>query len=662
MKKQLLSHLYLFGILFFGLTALYFPTLNAGPLVDDYPWLLQAKLHGPLFTGHGIFWRPAVSVFFKTEWIVFGLHTVGYHVVSIALCALTALAIAGTIFELTAHRTVSVVSALIFVCWPAHAEVIVPIDCQTDGLAVCFAAFAIWVFVCDWKSEPDAQSFWRLPLWIGLITAALISKESMVVLPLIMVLFAIMLSRSGHGRSRVRLIGCAAAMAALTVAYLYARSVSIGVPILGGAYASGTQHGVISGILNGFNSYHLNMNLLNTFAPLSNRLVRNPLPEDIVVNGLLMFGSGVLAWMFPRSQSNLSLPWYWAASSIFATLGLGLLSVFGSYPLDVAYEIFANPSASGALLGVVVISFVYARYKRWHPRIGTSSFWNCFAQICSTCLAVVIVARGGISNELFFAFLVSYSITTFLTRPNRMSSPEDIERSRSITVTFLLLAVSLVALIPALTIKEVDANLSVSRLSYFATAFSVPAIALILWTVIRKPAVRVIAAAACCLTLVISTIPIVKVWAHSGVLSKEFVEEVQHSHAPRLYVLVSPAVVTSATSLVLGGDRLTEVGNIYREGEIDVIPGYLIDGLTEGDKVRVTPVGPAKWRVEVEAGPCKYRSGRLSIVSCFPPNAGQNPYHENAVEGNSRTADISISGLSSQDEVDSVTPDGVVHL
>ena len=647
------------------LVALYWTTLDGGPLIDDFRLLDTAK-HGGWLANFpatspgvpGLFWRPMVSIFLKVEWSLFHLNFAGYRLVSAALCALTAASIYAVIQNLTQSRKAAIVAGLFFVLWPSHPETIVWIAGQTDGLATCLSWLALWAFLVNWQ-----KPLWLSVLWMAPLIAGLFAKESAIVMPLLLLSIALAL-KSNAPKARIGLFTLT--MLALTYGYLSLRGHMLHQSLLGGGYQSGSSHSLLQALLSGLLNYHLSLNLLNAYGPLSNRFFTGVLgwSADSLITILIVFGVGAVVRKLPRAHRRNPLERRLIPFAVAANLIFAIWAMFGLYPLAFLLSVAEIPMGLVAI--IVILALLAAIGVRNKAQIGTQV--RLFAANCAYVMVPVVAlaacvaheaALSRVPQETLYLYAATFWLLLYLTRPlkDKKDTP-----STSMPQTALVFALaSIVALIPILTIRQVDDNLALARLSYLATSFSVPALVLGISAIARRRRAKQLTLAAVGLLLLTAVVPVIQTWTHSVQLSNAYVEAIQGSKAQRIYVLVSPGIVPSATTVVLGGPFLDASGRLVRDDNPQVIPAFYADSFTGGDHIKVGHLTGATWRVTASAGPSKVRSGRLLLLPCYNPSA-PSPFQSSSTPGDVIGEDVEIKGIQPSDQVLAVTEEGVIQL
>ncbi len=649
---------------FLVLVVLYWTTLNGGPLIDDFRLLDTAK-HGGWLANFpattpvvGLFWRPMISILLKAEWSLFHLNFAGYRLVSAALCALTAVSIYAVINNLTQSRKAAVVAGLFFILWPSHPETVVWIAGQTDGLATCLSWLALWAFLINRQKPP-----WRSVLWLAPLIAALLAKESAVVMPFLILAIAITLPPSPSKGQKAGRVTLSASMLALTFGYLWSRSQMLHQSLLGGGYQTRTSRSLPQGVLSGLLNYHLSLNLLNAYAPLSNRFFTGVLgwaPESLVAI-LIVFGVGAVIRQLPRSPRRNPIERRLTPFALAANLLIALGAVFGPYPLAFLLSVAEIPM--GLLAIVILLALATALAYKNKAQIGAQARFiaanNATLKIPVVALAACVVHEAALSRvaqQTVYVYAASFWLILFLTRPLKTAVSSPIPKA-----ALVFAFASVVALIPILTIRQVDDNLALARLSYLATTFSVPALVLGITAVAHQKRVKQLTLAAVGLILLTALVPVVQTWTRSVRVSKAYVEALRQSKAQRIYVLASPGIVPSATTFVLGGPFLDASGKLVRDDNPQVIPAYYADSFTAGDHLQIDSIGDETWRVSAVAGKSKNRSGNLLLLPCFQ-NSPTSSFQSKIVPGNSNAVDVTIKDVQPSDLVLGVTERGVLQV
>ena len=234
-----------------GVTALaYIATLSFGFVYDDVPQILKnPAVHSwrfvpQFFTAHvwaaiypntsGNYYRPLFLLWLRVNYALFGPKPFGWHLTSIAChvlatwlvfrlverCCINASAPAGVVppglksvsfkalngtakavpypkthEKLSDARLTAFIAALIFGVHPAHVENVAWISGVTDPLMACFVLGSL----CAFLSFRESRNVSCAALSVGLFALALLSKETAVVLPVLIFAGVLIFVREGDG-------------------------------------------------------------------------------------------------------------------------------------------------------------------------------------------------------------------------------------------------------------------------------------------------------------------------------------------------------------------------------------------------------------------------------------------------------------------------------
>jgi protein O-mannosyl-transferase len=181
-----------------AITALaYLGTLSFGFVYDDAPQILRnpAIQHWQYvpqyFTSHvwaaiypnstGNYYRPVFLLWLRLNYALFGATPAGWHATSILCHVVATYLVFRLVEQLTPERFVAFAAALLFGLHPAHIENVAWISGVTDPLMACFVLGSCFAFL-RFRVSRKALA---LALSLGLFALALLSKETAIVLPLL---------------------------------------------------------------------------------------------------------------------------------------------------------------------------------------------------------------------------------------------------------------------------------------------------------------------------------------------------------------------------------------------------------------------------------------------------------------------------------------------
>jgi protein O-mannosyl-transferase len=169
-------------------------TLDSFLVSDDFGLIASVAGHGPfgMWSTPGGYFRPLTSVSLWLDYRMFGLSAPGYHVTNILLHCLSAFALFLAVRRLLADsglldraRYAPHATALVFLVLSTHSEAVAWVSDRNDLLACLLALLSFYAYLrfAVRRSVP-----WLL-LSGGLFLAAVLSKESVVAFPLVIVLY-----------------------------------------------------------------------------------------------------------------------------------------------------------------------------------------------------------------------------------------------------------------------------------------------------------------------------------------------------------------------------------------------------------------------------------------------------------------------------------------
>ena len=160
---------------------------------DDFCLLEQSRnLSGPLLLtpGFAAYFRPIPLICYHLLGKIVGLQPFGFHLTSLLIHLMNVFLLYSFILNLTRDKMVSALAGLGFSSHFAHVEAVVWISSLNEVLASSFGLLFLWSF---WKSI-GCKSRWGIPYSASLflLVLALFSKESMVILPFLAVVLALL--------------------------------------------------------------------------------------------------------------------------------------------------------------------------------------------------------------------------------------------------------------------------------------------------------------------------------------------------------------------------------------------------------------------------------------------------------------------------------------
>ena len=194
MKTFLAKHSGLVSLILimFLTTGVYLNSLSNGFSLDDEDFLIGSDFIKNWRNAFAIFTpgyldisakhvdlnRPVMTWSLITDYYVWGMNSFGYHLTNILLHTINTLLIYSLGLLLLKDSRVSLLAAIIFGVHPVYTEAVNGINFREDLLVTTFFALSLITFI---------KARWKLSLL--LFACALLSKESAIVFPLILILY-----------------------------------------------------------------------------------------------------------------------------------------------------------------------------------------------------------------------------------------------------------------------------------------------------------------------------------------------------------------------------------------------------------------------------------------------------------------------------------------
>jgi Flp pilus assembly protein TadD len=183
------------------------------------------------------YYRPVQLLFVTLNTWLFGKNAALHHIPNILLHIASTLLLMWLILRLTGDRFAAGLCGFLFGVHPVHVESVTWISGNKDTLSgfFFFAALALYVKWSGTRTTPGGRNAWTLIVGVALFALGLLSKESVIVLPAVIVLMELILGSSGAAGAEeaprpgfaARWSG-AAAFALAAAAYLVLRRALLG--------------------------------------------------------------------------------------------------------------------------------------------------------------------------------------------------------------------------------------------------------------------------------------------------------------------------------------------------------------------------------------------------------------------------------------------------
>ena len=142
----------------------------------------------------GVFWRPVPSLIFEASIRLFGERALPLHLFGLLVHGLVAGVLFLLVSRLTGRSAVALLAGLFFLACEDHSMTVGWIATMTDLVCTLFFLIALAAHAA-WLARRRA---WLLGLTLAALVAALLSKESAVIAPVLLVLMSLIMPR---GRS-----------------------------------------------------------------------------------------------------------------------------------------------------------------------------------------------------------------------------------------------------------------------------------------------------------------------------------------------------------------------------------------------------------------------------------------------------------------------------
>ena len=130
-------------------------------------------------------YRPLQLFSYWIDFSIWKLNAFGFHLTNIALHLLASLALFGFTYLLFRNKILSLLSGLFFVCYPVHVEAVSYISSRANSLVMLFTLLSFIFYIKYLRS----QRSYAYILMLLSFCAALLSKESAIIMPFLILLY-----------------------------------------------------------------------------------------------------------------------------------------------------------------------------------------------------------------------------------------------------------------------------------------------------------------------------------------------------------------------------------------------------------------------------------------------------------------------------------------
>ncbi len=190
--------------------AVFWNSLHYGLAQDAFAWIARTRGFFPHTTG---IWRTlSYDAYYRVMDACFGLDGTPYRIVGLALHALNAALAMALALRLGLSRAAAFAATVFFAVHYANFDALFAVGSISEPMTTSWLLISLWLAVAG---EGSGEA-WRAALVTLAFVASLLSKETVVLYPLVLWLAI----RWWPSRARGAVIACAAASAAFAVAYV----------------------------------------------------------------------------------------------------------------------------------------------------------------------------------------------------------------------------------------------------------------------------------------------------------------------------------------------------------------------------------------------------------------------------------------------------------
>jgi protein O-mannosyl-transferase len=140
---------------------------------------------------HEIYYRPLMILSFSLDHAVWGLNAAGYHLTNVLGHVLNAL-LACLVFRRLLRREAALGGALLFAVHPVHTASVAYVTNRLDVICLAFLLTAFLLLTPGPSAAADVRPRWgRLTAGLLAFALALFAKETAIVLPALLILYAV---------------------------------------------------------------------------------------------------------------------------------------------------------------------------------------------------------------------------------------------------------------------------------------------------------------------------------------------------------------------------------------------------------------------------------------------------------------------------------------
>src|SRR5262249_24708093 len=139
--------------------------------------------------GANPYYRPALDVLYKTEYVLFGFNPHGYHLFNVLLHILNGVMVYALVYFLGAGTSFAAVTAMLFLIHPVQTESVACVAGVSNLVYSWAVLVSLLLYIIARSKSAGKYSVLVYALSLIYFLIALFSKEQAIVLPFLIVLF-----------------------------------------------------------------------------------------------------------------------------------------------------------------------------------------------------------------------------------------------------------------------------------------------------------------------------------------------------------------------------------------------------------------------------------------------------------------------------------------
>jgi protein O-mannosyl-transferase len=148
------------------------------------------------------FYRPLISVFMVTDYMIWKTNGLGFHITNLLFHLTSTLALFGIVRQVQKflvgqkNNTVALLAAAIFALYPLHPEAVSWITGRVDSIVTTFILLSLWTYF-EWR---ETNKLGWLFASLGAFACGLLSKEMAITVPAVICTFELLVQKPALSR------------------------------------------------------------------------------------------------------------------------------------------------------------------------------------------------------------------------------------------------------------------------------------------------------------------------------------------------------------------------------------------------------------------------------------------------------------------------------